>query len=76
MDIGKKSQLFVAWHMIHTYSEIFAKRKIALGLWHEVAGHIRYEAILSQTKTEEKKGETPLSVLFPPFDPEDNYYLD
>jgi hypothetical protein len=76
MDIGEKSQMFVAYHMIHDFSKIFSKRKIALGLWHEVAGQIRYEAILTQTKTEQKKGETPISVLFPPFNPEEDYYLD
>lgn len=76
MDIGKKSQLFVAYHMIHDFSNVFSKRKIALGLWHEIAGQIRYEAILTQTKTEEKKGEAPMSVLFPPFNPDEDYYLD
>lgn len=70
MDIGEKSQMFVAYHMIHDFSEIFSKRKIAFGLWHEVAGQIRYEAILTQTRSEETRGETPMSVLFPPFDPE------
>ena len=33
-------------------------------------GEIRYEAILEQTKKEEKNGESPISVLFPPFDPD------
>jgi hypothetical protein len=70
MDIGEKSQMFVAYHMIHTFSEIFSKRQTMLGLWHEVSGEIRYEAILEQTKKEEKNGENPISVLFPPFDPE------
>ena len=76
MDIGEKSQMFVAYHMIHSFSEIFSKRETMIGLWHEVAGQIRYEAILTQTKKEEKNNEAPLSVLFPPFDPEVDYYLD
>ena len=76
MDIGEKSQMFVAYHMIHDFSEIFSKRKIAFGLWHEVAGQIRYEAILTQTRSEEKQGETPVSVLFPSFNPDEKYYLD
>ena len=70
MDIREKSQMFVAYHMIHTFSEIFSKRQTMLGLWHEVSGEIRYEAILEQTKKEKKNGENPISVLFPPFDPE------
>lgn len=76
MDIGEKSQMFVAYHMIHSFSEIFSKRETMIGLWHEVAGQIRYEAILTQTKKEEKNNEAPLSVLFPPFDPDTDYYLD
>ena len=76
MDIGEKSQLFVAWHMLNTFAEIFSKRKQMIGLWHEVSGQIRYEAILEQTKKEKKNNETPMSVLFPPFDPDANYYID
>ena len=76
MDIGEKSQMFVAYHMVHDFSEIFSKRETMLGLWHEVAGEIRYEAILELTKKEEKNGETPMSVLFPPFHPDEDYYLD
>ena len=37
MDIGEKSQMFVAYHMVHDFSEIFSKRETMLGLWHEVA---------------------------------------
>ena len=45
------------------------------GLWHEVGGEIRYEAVMA----EEKDG-TQLSYLFPAFDPDsdefDDYPLD
>jgi hypothetical protein len=76
MDIGEKSQMFVAWHMLNTFAEIFSKKETMIGLWHEVSGEIRYEAILTQTRKEEKNGETPISVLFPPFNPDEDYYLD
>tara|TARA_B100002019_G_scaffold161319_1_gene139165 strand:+ start:355 stop:585 length:231 start_codon:yes stop_codon:yes gene_type:complete len=76
MDIGEKSQLFVAWHMVNTFADIFTRKKSTIGLWHEVSGEIRYEAILEQTKKEERSKETPISVLFPPFDPNADYYID
>ena len=75
MNIGERSKRFVAYHIDNTFNDIFDSRTIALGLWHEVVGQIRYEAILTQTKTEQKKGEAPISVLFPPFDPDEDYYL-
>ena len=46
--------MFVAYHMVHDFSEIFSKRETMLGLWHEVAGEIRYEAILELTKKKKK----------------------
>lgn len=41
------------------------------GLWHEVGGEIRFEAVMA----EEKDG-TQLSYLFPAFDPESSIYDD
>lgn len=42
-----------------------------MGLWHEVAGQIRYEAVM-----EEQEDGTQLSYLFPIFDPECADYDD
>ena len=53
MDIGEKSQMFVAYHMIHDFSEIFLNEKPSW-VFGMVAGEIRYEAILTQTHKEEK----------------------
>lgn len=41
------------------------------GLWHEVAGQIRYEAVMA----EEDDG-SQLSYLFPEFDPESDEFDD
>lgn len=74
MNIGERSKRFVAYHIDNTFNDIFDSRIMALGLWHEVAGQIRYEALLEQTKQERKNEEAPISVLFPPFDPDDDSF--
>ena len=57
-----------------TFQKSFQTRN-SYGSLH-AAGKIRYEAILTQTKKEEKNGETPMSVIFPPFHPDEDYYLE
>jgi hypothetical protein len=74
MNVGERSMRFVSYHMVETFGSIFSKNSVAVGLWHEVAGQIRYEVVLTQTKQQEKKGESPMSVLFPPFDPDDDTF--
>lgn len=61
--------------MFVTFDPIFVQNSVAVGLWHEVAGQIRYEAIM-----EEDADSKQLSYLFPIFDPEcadyDDFTLD
>ena len=65
MDIGERSKKFVAYHMDVTFHPVFKTNTMVGGLWHEVAGQIRYEAIM-----EEDENGNQLSYLFPIFDPE------
>jgi hypothetical protein len=71
MDIGERSKKFVEYHMFVTFAPVFETNTMVHGLWHEVAGQIRYEAIMA----EEDDG-TQLSYLFPIFDPECADYDD
>lgn len=71
MDIGERSKKFVEYHMFVTFNPIFLQNSVAMGLWHEVAGQIRYEAVM-----EEQEDGTQLSYLFPIFDPECADYDD
>jgi len=65
IDIGERSRRFVAYHMDTTFDPVFKTNTMVAGLWHEVAGQIRYEAIMQ----EDEDGKQ-LSYLFPIFDPE------
>ena len=71
MDVGTRSRKYVAFHMFETFNPIFKNNTMVQGLWHEVGGEIRYEAVM----LEEKDG-TQLSYLFPAFDPESSIYDD
>ena len=71
MDIGERSKKFVEYHMFVTFAPVFETNTMVHGLWHEVAGQIRYEAVMA----EENDG-TQLSYLFPIFDPECADYDD
>jgi hypothetical protein len=71
MDIGERSKKFVEYHMFVTFAPVFETNTMVNGLWHEVAGQIRYEAVMA----EENDG-TQLSYLFPIFDPECSDYDD
>ena len=71
MDIGERSRKFVTYHMDTTFHPIFKTNTMVAGLWHEVAGQIRYEAIMQ----EDEDGKQ-LSYLFPIFDPECADYDD
>ena len=71
MDVGTRSKKYVAFHMFETFNPIFKNGMMVQGLWHEVGGEIRYEAVMA----EEKDG-TQLSYLFPAFDPESSIYDD
>ena len=65
MDIGERSKKFVEYHMFVTFAPVFETNTMVHGLWHEVAGQIRYEALM-----EEDEDGKQLSYLFPIFDPE------
>jgi len=69
MNIGDRSKKYVEYHMFVTFDPIFRYNSIVAGLWHEVAGQIRYEALM-----EEDKDGKQLSYLFPIFDPECSDY--
>jgi len=69
MNIGDRSKKYVEYHMFVTFDPIFRHNSIVAGLWHEVAGQIRYEALM-----EEDKDGKQLSYLFPIFDPECSDY--
>jgi len=71
IDIGERSRRFVAYHMDTTFDPVFKTNTMVAGLWHEVAGQIRYEAIMQ----EDEDGKQ-LSYLFPIFDPECDDYDD
>ena len=71
MDIGERSKKFVEYHMFVTFAPVFETNTMVHGLWHEVAGQIRYEAVMA----EENDG-TQLSYLFPICDPECADYDD
>jgi hypothetical protein len=71
MDIGERSKKFVEYHMFVTFAPIFKSNTMVAGLWHEVAGQIRYEALMQ----EDEDGKQ-LSYLFPIFDPECADYDD
>tara|TARA_Y100000114_G_scaffold25670_1_gene21334 strand:+ start:2741 stop:2971 length:231 start_codon:yes stop_codon:yes gene_type:complete len=71
MDIGTRSKKYVAFHMFETFNPIFRSNTMVEGLWHEVGGEIRYEAVMA----EEQDG-TQISYLFPIFDPQSSMYDD
>ena len=56
-------------------AELFSKRETMIGLWHEVSGEIRYEAILTQTRKKKKMKKHQLVFCFLHLTDED-YYLD
>ena len=71
MDVGTRSKKYVAFHMFETFKPNFQNNIMTHGLWHEVGGEIRYEAVMA----EEKDG-TQLSYLFPAFDPKSDEFDD
>lgn len=71
IDIGERSRRYVSFHMFETFKPNFQNNIMVQGLWHEVAGQIRYEALMA----EEDDG-TQLSYLFPEFDPESDEFDD
>lgn len=71
MDIGERSKKFVEYNMFVTFAPVFETNTMVHGLWHEVAGQIRYEALM-----EEDEDGKQLSYLFPIFDPECADYDD
>ena len=71
MDIGERSKKYVEYHMFVTFDPVFKNNTMVVGLWHEVANQIRYEALM-----EEDDDGKQLSYLFPIFDPECADYDD
>jgi hypothetical protein len=71
MDIEARSLKYVEFHMFETFDPVFLNQMQIDGLWHDDEGLPRYECVV-----ENAKGQTgtPISYLFPPFDPECDQY--
>ena len=69
MDLQKRSEKYIEYHMFETFNPIFEEKAQVYGLWHEAGGDIRYESIL-----EEEEDCSQVSYLFPIFDPDSDKY--